>query len=116
MFLTAELKESHSGAGLHVEVNSDGAMDARDLFGDQRVREKAEAVAAVLFGNQAAEETQLAHLCDEVFAKTVCFVIFGRCRRDLFLGKLAREVPDGRQLFRQFKIHASAPCLEDLWR
>jgi hypothetical protein len=41
LFFVAELEKRHGGTGLHIEVNPDRAVNAGNLFGDQRVGEKA---------------------------------------------------------------------------
>jgi hypothetical protein len=89
-------------------------MDARDLLGNQREREKTEAIAAAVFGNRRAVKTERAHLGDEVSAESVLAVVGGGGRRDFLCCEIAREVAHRDQLFGKFEIHFPSGNVEFL--
>ena len=91
LLVVAELEERDRRTGLHVQVDPDGAMDAGDLLGDQRMGEKAQAVAAVFLWNQTAVKAQLAHFGDEIFAKDMFPIVLGGSRSDFLFAEVARQ-------------------------
>ena len=100
LLFAAKLQQRQCRTDLHVDGNPHGAVGPRNLFGDQHHGEKAETVAAVRFRNHRAVETQLAHLFYQVRTKILFLIILGGARRDLLLGKLARQVAHRDELFR----------------
>ena len=91
MLFAAEFRNRNRRPRLHVQRDPYGAVDAGDFLRNQRVGEKAKSVAAVVFGDQATEKTEIAHFGDEVFAEKMFFIVFRRGRGDLLLGEVARQ-------------------------
>src|SRR4029077_3916457 len=58
LLLTAELQERQRRAHLHVDRHTNGAVNPRDFLRNEHHGEKAEAVSAVFFRNDTAEESQ----------------------------------------------------------
>ena len=66
---------------------------------------KAETVAAVLFGQRAAEEAELRHLLDQFGAELVVFLVLLEGGEDFLLGEILRHLLHHPLLIRQSELH-----------
>jgi len=87
--IVAEIHQRARRAHLHIDGDAHGAVDARNLFGDDHQRNPAGVGAAVFFRHHAAEKSQLTHLAHQVLTEAVRAVVCIHGGSDFLLRKLA---------------------------
>ena len=91
------------------DADADRGVDLGQLGDDDHVLDVAEAGAAVLLGEDDAEEAELARLGDDLAGELLALVDLVDDRIDLAAGELPRGLLDGALLVGQGKIHVSPP-------
>ena len=90
---------------------ADGRINARQFFDDRRIFDVAHACAAVLFGNENAEDAEFGKLRSEFDREVRRFVPFGDVRPQFCFGKFTDGSFDLLLLFIQLEIHLSSGAL-----
>ena len=91
--------------GCHGEGHGQGGVDLRDLLDGQSVLHIAQALAAIFLFIGQADEAHAAQVFIQAAVILAGLVPLQDLGCDLFLGKVAGHLLDGKLLFVQFKIH-----------
>jgi hypothetical protein len=86
-------------------------VHARQLLDGNDVRHVVHVRAAVLGGNEAAEQTQLPHLPGQLHGELLALVEGLGHRRDLVLGEIPDRLPQQVLLLGEIKIRTSPPVV-----
>ncbi len=75
--------------------------------------QKAQIRTPILFRNGTAKKAQLPHPSYQIPLKGMALIIIGYTGHNFFLGKFARRVLNGLNLFAQLKIHVSVSSYQN---
>src|SRR5262249_46023174 len=89
-------------------------LAALDLFAGERLADEVEPGAAVLLGDDDAEDSELGHPRDRVEVELVLDVVLDRVRQDAVVDELANGVLQQALLVAELEVHCR-PSLRALW-
>ena len=99
--------------GHHRDHGPHRGVVAADLLDDQAIGHVVRAAAAVLLGDDRAEEAHVGHLLDELGVEMLVAVVLAGSRSDLLVAEFARRFADQFLLVSEFEVDHVFRILQD---